>query len=63
MLCSECGEEFDRERNIYGTFCPYCHSFIKAEEKPEFIKEYENKKDKLKKEILEKIRKKIKEKE
>lgn len=62
MLCSECGKEFDRDRNVYGTFCPYCHNFIKAEEKPEFIKEYEDKKEKLKKEVLEKLRKNIQEK-
>lgn len=57
IICYNCNKEFDRLNNIYGTFCPYCDTFIEAIEKPEFIIQQELKKKELQKQVLKKFRK------
>lgn len=70
MKCPFCNEKIDRKtkidnniiekyKNVYGTWCPFCHKFIKSEIKPVFIKEIEEKENKLKYKFLNKLRKKI----
>jgi DNA-directed RNA polymerase subunit RPC12/RpoP len=64
LFCDYCGKEFEKKdyNNIYGTRCPYCGSLIKPVSKPKFIHDIEQKKLKLKKEFLEKMRKRFEEK-
>ena len=62
IICYNCNRDFDRLNNIYGTFCPYCDTFIKRIEKPEFIIQQELKKKELQEKFLKKFRKNNKEK-
>ena len=57
IICDNCSKAFERENNIYGTFCPYCSYFIESFEKAEFIKEQELKKKELQIKVLKKLRK------
>ncbi|MFW6015250.1 MAG: hypothetical protein ACOCRK_02285 [bacterium] len=67
MICPFCSKKINRETiingkviersyNIYGTWCPYCHKFIKPNKSPKFLKEINEKEQELKNRILNKIK-------
>ena len=60
MICYKCEKSFNRDNNIYGTYCPYCNSFIKPINIPKFVEKIMTKKEILQAEMLEKLREKIK---
>ncbi len=59
MICYKCGKTINREKNIYGTRCPWCGEHIKSLSKIS-LNEKEMKMELLRNEMIEKLRKKIK---
>lgn len=70
ILCSNCGFIINRDKyihgfiveeyiNIYGTHCPNCGFFIEPIIESNIKKDFDDKNNKLKQEVLERLRKKI----
>lgn len=70
ILCDQCGHLFSRDtvingevieeyKNVYGTTCPKCGFFIRPIRKPQFIQDWEEAREVLRMQALEKIRTKI----
>ena len=62
LICDKCGKSFERENNVYGTYCPYCDNTIKPINKPKFVEDLEIIKKSLQAEMLEMFRINFKEK-
>jgi len=43
FICPKCSQSFNKD-NVYGTLCTKCFSFIMPVNKPQIIKEFEEKK-------------------
>lgn len=70
ILCDQCGHLYSRDtvingevieeyKNVYGTTCPNCGFSIRPIRKPQFIQDWEEAREVLRMQALERIRTKI----
>ena len=61
LVCNRCKVVFERHESarIYGTFCPKCSQSMPPSGKPDFVKDWEDARELLRQEFIEKFKKEI----